>query len=108
MRKWVPLVEEHSAGLKECWNCGDYSHAWGGTPAYQLTRSVLGVAPLAPGFRNVRIAPEFGPLTSAEGEVPTPYGAIRIYYDGVVCRCEVPGSITIETGGRHDVRVERR
>ena len=54
---WKQIVAEHPDGLKECWNCGDYSHAWGGTPAYQMVRSVMGIVPLAPGWKKIRILP---------------------------------------------------
>ena len=75
---WQPLVEEYPTGLKECWNCGDYSHAWGGTPAYQIGRSILGVSPLEPGFALVLIAPHIAGVQSIAGEVLTPRGLIRV------------------------------
>ena len=105
MKRWEDLAEEHPAGLKECWNCGDYSHAWGGTPAYQLTRSVLGITPLEPGFRKVRIAPEFGPLTFAEGDVPTIHGMIHVKYDGKTVTVTLPDGIRAETGGGYKIGI---
>jgi alpha-L-rhamnosidase len=78
LSKWFPLVAEHPSGLKECWNCGDYCHAWGGTPAYQMGRSILGIVPLEPGFKTVLIAPHPVGLESASGEIPTPYGTIKL------------------------------
>ena len=30
IRKWKVLLDEHPSSLKECWDMGDYSHAWGG------------------------------------------------------------------------------
>ncbi|MBP5300710.1 MAG: hypothetical protein J6Y80_04830, partial [Victivallales bacterium] len=53
LRRWIPGVEEHPTGLKESWHCGDYSHAWGGTPAYQFVHSVVGFEPTAPGCAKV-------------------------------------------------------
>ena len=80
LKRWNVPVAEHPDGLKECWNCGDYSHAWGGSPAYQLTRSVLGIVPLLPGWKKIRIAPCFGNLSFAIGTVPTVSGNIDVCY----------------------------
>lgn len=56
---------------------GDYSHAWGATPAVQLSRRVLGVTPQQAGFAAVQICPCLGDLDWAAGEVPTPHGPVR-------------------------------
>jgi hypothetical protein len=77
LRKWKLLLDEHPSSLKECWDMGDYSHAWGATPAIQLSRRVLGVTPQQAGFAVVQICPCLGDLDWAAGEVPTPYGPIR-------------------------------
>ncbi len=53
-------------------------HGWSSAPAYEFSAMVLGVKPASPGFRTVRIEPYPGTLTWAEGEVPTPYGRIRV------------------------------
>ena len=47
-------------------------HAWGAHPLYHYYASILGARPSAPGFRRVRIAPQFGPLTAIRGEMPHP------------------------------------
>lgn len=47
-------------------------HAWGAHPLYHYYASILGARPNAPGFTRVRIAPQFGPLTSIAGEMPHP------------------------------------
>ncbi len=75
---WKPLLEEHPHGLKECWNCGDYCHAWGGTPAIQLGRDILGVEPQLPGFEQVLLAPHPCGLESASGKIRTPLGGIEV------------------------------
>lgn len=85
LKRWSVPVAEHPDSLKECWNCGDYSHAWGGTPAYQLTRSVLGIYPLLPGWRRIGIAPCFGELSFVSGSVPSVRGGIEVNYrDGAL------------------------
>lgn len=78
MKRWKVLLEEHPSSLKEMWHGGDYSHAWGGSPACQLSTRVLGISCRAKGFRAFALSPHPGPLNSAEGIVPTPNGLIRI------------------------------
>jgi hypothetical protein len=53
-------------------------HAWSASPNYELLASVCGIEPAEPGFRSVRIEPNLGPLTWAEGTVPHPKGKIRV------------------------------
>ncbi len=53
-------------------------HGWAGGPTAFLSEHILGVRPLAPGFRRVEIAPQFAGLREISGSVPTPYGPIRI------------------------------
>jgi hypothetical protein len=43
-----------------------------------LPRFVLGAQPLAPGWKRALIRPHPGPLTKADGKVPTPLGSISI------------------------------
>lgn len=53
-------------------------HGWAGGPTAFLTEKVLGVRPLAPGFLQVKFAPELAGLKRVEGAVPTPFGPIEI------------------------------
>lgn len=78
---WNELVAEHPESLKESWECGDYSHSWGGTPAIQFGKRILGVEPEAPGFAECRIAPVTCGLRHAAGAVPTPHGAIEVAWE---------------------------
>ena len=55
------------------WDAGWSS---GGAPA--LTEYVLGVAPTAPGFMTFTVTPHPGDLGAASGDVPTPFGTIRV------------------------------
>ena len=55
-----------------------FCHGWASGPAPWMSRHVLGVEPLEPGFRKVRIEPHLGHLDWAEGTFPTPYGLIRV------------------------------
>lgn len=83
LRKWIPLVETCDKGLQEGWFAPqadyhfDYSHAWGGTPAYQLPARMLGFRMLQPGFREIALAPRLFDLDWADIAMPTPFGMLR-------------------------------
>jgi alpha-L-rhamnosidase len=55
-----------------------WCHAWSSSPAFFLSRYILGVSPLKPGFTYALIAPQLCDLTWAEGSAPTPHGAIQV------------------------------
>lgn len=57
----------------ECWS---RCHAWSAHPLYHLSRRLLGVKPVEPGFSRIEIAPAMP--VNARGIVPTPRGDIRI------------------------------
>ena len=63
--------------------------------AGQISDYILGVRPTAPGYRTWMFDPHPGPLTFAEGKVPTPRGAIEVRWDRVGdklrCRIREPG-----------------
>lgn len=80
--RWKELVRECNKGLKEGWFAPpyyrfDHSHAWGGTPAYQLPQKLLGLKIIEPGLRKITLSPSLYGLESANIEVPTPFGFIR-------------------------------
>lgn len=56
-------------------------HAWGASPIYILGRYFLGIQPTKPGYEEYEIRPTLGGLAWIEGEVPTPFGKIRITMD---------------------------
>lgn len=58
-----------------------FCHGWSGGPTAWLSRNVLGVTPVAPGFAEVRITPHLGRLAWAEGDYPTPKGPIHVRHD---------------------------
>ncbi len=82
IRRWIPMVEACSKGLQEGWYkpeegySFDYSHAWGGTPAYQLPAHLLGLEILEPGWKHIRLVPRLFGLEWAEISVPTPFGML--------------------------------
>ena len=90
-------------------NYGDYCykgfrhslcHGWASGPTAWLSRHVLGVEVVEPGFKKVRIVPHLGNLNWVEGTFPTPMGVITIKHvkgvDGkVVSDVQVPEGVEI-------------
>ena len=75
-------------------------HGWASGPAAFLSRYVLGITPVEPGCRTVRIAPKLGNLRFVEGTYPTPYGNIHVIHKHntkgeVVSKIEAPAEIRI-------------
>ena len=54
------------------------SHGWASGPTSWLTARVLGITPVEPGCKVVRVDPHPGNLTSVEGSLPTPYGPVKV------------------------------
>lgn len=85
LRRWSVMTDKCSKGLQEGWikpqedYSFDHSHAWGGTPAYQLPCAVLGFEMLEAGFRKLSLTPNLFDLDFADVSMPTPYG-------NIVCR----------------------
>lgn len=82
LEKWKAVVQNCDKGLQEGWYLPeegysfDYSHAWGGTPAYQLPCALLGFEMEEAGFKQISLCPQLFGLSSAEITMPTPYGMI--------------------------------
>lgn len=82
-RSWRHMVESGTTITWEAWDQKykpnqDWNHAWGAAPANLLPRYVLGVQPLAPGWKRVSVKPHAGSLAFARGKVPTPLGPIQV------------------------------
>ena len=58
-----------------------FCHGWASGPTAWLSEHVLGVEPVEPGFRKVRIDPHLGGLEWAEGTVATPQGLISVRHE---------------------------
>ena len=76
MKRWE--INPETQSFREMWTIGDWSHAWGGTPLYQLSSKVLGVTPETPGFDRITIRPTLCDLWWAKGRVPTPHGTVEV------------------------------
>jgi alpha-L-rhamnosidase len=74
-------------------------HAWSSSPNYDLLATVIGVEPASAGFKTVKIVPNLGKLTSAEGKVPHPNGEILVKLkrkgkDGIDAQITLPKYVT--------------
>lgn len=84
-RSWYNMIRAGSTITMEAWDNKykpnqDWNHAWGAAPANLIPRKLMGIEPLEPGFRKIRIKPQPGPLKSAEIKHPTIRGDITVSF----------------------------
>ncbi|HEY0187227.1 MAG TPA: family 78 glycoside hydrolase catalytic domain [Cellulomonas sp.] len=132
---WLAMVDLGATTIWERWdsmlpdgtvNPGDmtsFNHYALGSVADWLHRVVAGLAPAAPGYRRLRIAPRpGGGLTHASARHRTPYGEAAVQWEldedalvvrvtvpvGTTAELDLPGDEVRELGhGRHEVRLPR-
>ena len=102
---WWHMMELGSTITLESWDASskqnlDWNHAWGSAPANIISRYVLGVRPLEPGYSKILIAPQPGALKWIRGKVPTPLGAVGVSWnsDTASLDIEVPPGATASVG----------
>ncbi len=104
-RSWKHMVESGTTITWEAWDQKykpnqDWNHAWGAAPGNLLPRYVLGVEPVVAGWKQLRIAPQIGALTSAKGKVSTVLGAVEVEWKradlGFNLICVVPDGAQAE------------
>jgi len=71
-RSWRHMLDAGSTMTWEAWDPSvkpnlTWNHAWGAAPANILSRHVLGVRPLDPGYARILVAPQPGDLAIGEG-----------------------------------------
>jgi alpha-L-rhamnosidase len=75
-------------------------HAWSAGPAWLLPAEILGIRPLADGWKKFTVKPRLGPLTFAHACVPTIHGEIQVECDNGGVRIRVPASCILVFSGR--------
>jgi len=101
LRQWENAVDRSKLALKEGWiRVNDYgfdlSHAWGGTPTYQLPARLLGLRMLEPGWKKIAVRPSLFGLARAAFTIPTPYGMISCRMEeGKAPEVNVPQEIAV-------------
>lgn len=82
-RSWYNMIRAGSTITMEAWDNKykpnqDWNHAWGAVPANIIPRKLMGIEPLEPGFRKVRIKPQLGDLKEASVRMPTIRGGVEV------------------------------
>lgn len=85
-RSWYNMIRAGSTITMEAWDNKykpnqDWNHAWGAAPANIIPRKLMGIEPLEPGFRKIRIKPQPGSLKHAEIKCPTVRGDVLVAFD---------------------------
>ena len=100
LKRWS--IHEETQTSYEMWGSGDLSHAWNGTPLYQMSARILGITPLDPGFARVAVNPKPCGLDHAGGRVPTPHGIITVEWtrrgDQLDIQVDAPKACRVENG----------
>ena len=111
-RSWLAMMAKGATITMEFWDLTlkepgrkpDMNHAWSTAPLNMISRFVLGVNPLKPGFGEIAIRPHPGPLTRLSGTVPTPRGAVRLEMTREAARwrvaVETPAAAAFSFGGK--------
>lgn len=70
-----PIVENSLSGETSL------AHGWGSGPTAALSAYVLGLRPVAPGWKTWLVEPQPGDLTFAQGSVGTPVGKLGVRWE---------------------------
>jgi hypothetical protein len=76
-------------------------HAWSSGPAAILPGEILGIRPLADGWRRFIVDPQLGTLEWAAATVPTPHGDIEVFAGHGKLSLKIPAS-TVAVYGNHE------
>ncbi len=84
-RSWYNMIRKGSTMTTEAWDNkyksnNGWSHAWSSSPVHILPRKLMGIEPLAPGFKSIQIKPAISSLEWASVKLPTIRGEIRAKY----------------------------
>jgi hypothetical protein len=99
LQPWETMVELGASTWPET---GPHSrsecHGWGASPNYHFYSIVAGITSTTPGWRQVRIAPELGPLKELEVHTPHPAGFVELQLkrtsDGLSATVTLPPGTT--------------
>lgn len=83
-RGWLSMMEKGATitmefwdlTLAEKWRKPDMNHAWSTAPLNIITRYILGVTPLEPGFKKISLRPLLGKLSEIKARIPTAAGRV--------------------------------
>ena len=84
LRQGATSFWETLKGADDFDDAGSLCHGWSAIPVYFIYAYLLGVKPLEPGFTTFSFRPNadrVGELYNISGQIPTPFGQIRIDLD---------------------------
>lgn len=84
-RSWYNMIKVGSTITLEAWDNKykpnqDWNHAWGAAAGNIISRKLMGIEPLTPGWTSFSVKPQIASLTSAAIDVPTIKGTIKAAY----------------------------
>ena len=84
-RSWYNMIRAGSTITMEAWDNKfkpnqDWNHAWGAAPANIISRKLMGVEPLTPGWATFSVKPQIANLQKASIDVPTIKGLVKVAY----------------------------
>ena len=112
-RSWLGMLEQGATTTMEAWSVKykpnlDLCHAWGTAPLNIISRYVLGVTPLEPGFAKIRVRPQVGSLARVEGRVPTAKGPVEVRIEDGALTLDLPAPARVEWAGAvHEIPAGR-
>ncbi|MES2377693.1 MAG: alpha-L-rhamnosidase C-terminal domain-containing protein [Bacteroidota bacterium] len=104
-RSWYNMIKVGSTITLEAWDNKykpnqDWNHAWGAAAGNIISRKLMGVEPLAPGWTSFSVKPQIGSLKSAAIDVPTIKGTITARYTqtekSFEMQIRIPGNTTAQ------------
>ena len=95
LEKGATSLWETQSGSGDFNGAGSLCHGWSSLPIYYQGSVLLGVTPLAPGFRKFQVKPYADEYTGCvSGSVPTPGGEIAVSWQkrsgGLILRVSAP------------------
>ena len=90
-------------------------HAWAGAaPVMAISRGILGVEPLEPGYSVCKIAPQRCGIAQVNGSVPALHGLIGISWNGSSGDLKIPAGVSaklangevVKGGGQYAIALQ--
>ncbi|GHT00049.1 hypothetical protein AGMMS50276_24920 [Synergistales bacterium] len=105
-RSWYNMIRIGSTISLEAWDNKykpnqDWNHIWGAAAGNIIARKLMGIEPIEPGFKKIRIKPQPSDLRQAEIKVPSIRGDIYVAFNNqigerFVLNVEIPANSTAE------------
>ena len=98
-RSWLNMLGQGAVCTLEAWSPKDkpnasFAHPWGAAPANLIVRHLLGVRPLAPGWRRAAVRPRAD--FDFQARLATCLGPLVVERKGGALRVEAPAGMTVE------------